>query len=370
MALCYGHFALKSRSGRGFLSRCPAWERGAVVLIALVACGFLAPTALATPSPVATAPLAAPAAFDGQVTAAAPTAAVTPDPSTTAAPAPADIPPADPNADAATNQSASSAATATQQQPVNVVVNIRVNSPGKNGPVTQNNITVAPSTAANNASTTQGGFGGNEGASTAQQANATATATQDAAGNLVINVRIDSPGSNGAIAQTNGVVGSSSGTNTSDTTQKVAAPTPAVLPQAHRAGAASSRRPPRHRPSRHRELSAAAPAPAEGSTPQASTASAKPTSTQRPPAHRHAAAAQEPRGNTHHRLSLSSIAAGAARAVSPLVPQASPVTDSAGPQNVSRAVLLTLLALVAAAATFAVFRRTTVRRQAASWRSR
>jgi len=339
-----------------------------VVLIALVACGFLAPTALATPSPVAAAQLAAPAAFDGQVAAAAPTATTTSEPSTTTATAPADIPPPDPDADATTNQSASSAATATQQQPVNVVVNIRVNSPGKNGPVTQNNITVAPSTAANNASTTQTG-GGNNGASTAQQANSTATATQDGAGNLVITVRIDSPGSNGAIAQTNGVVGSSSGTNTSDTTQQVAAPTPAVLPQAHRAGAARSAKPPRrHLPSRQRRLSAAAPAPAGSTAQAAAPAAPKPAAVRRTPAHRHAAVAREPRNNTHHRVTLRSIAGGAAKVLSPFVPQASPVTDAAGPQDVSHAVLLTLLVLVAAAATFAVFRQATVRRRAASWR--
>lgn len=379
MSICYGHFALKSRFRREFLSRGPAWRRGLAGFSALVACGFLAPTALATPSPVATAPLAAASTFDGQVVAAAPTATTSQPSATTPSPdggatAAADIPPPDPAATATTGQTAGSTATATQQQPVNVVVIVRVNSPGNDGSITQSNIAAAPSTAANNASTSQGGSGG-DAASTAQQATSTATATQDAAGNLVVTVRIDSPGENGAVAQTNGVVGSSSGTNTSDTTQQVAAPTPAVLPQAHRAGAAASPKPARrHRPSGHRQLTGTAAT--ESSTPQAATPGVAPTqaapdhvATRPVPAHRHPAAAPEIRGNAHHRVTLSSIAGGAAKALSPLVPEASPVVAGPnGPQDVSHAVLLTLLMLVVAASAFALVRRAAVRRQAASWR--
>src|SRR5205814_2324406 len=63
--------------------------------------------------------------------------------------APADT--ATSTATSTTGESAGSAATATQQQPINVIVIVRVNSPGNDGPITQNNITVASSTAANNA---------------------------------------------------------------------------------------------------------------------------------------------------------------------------------------------------------------------------
>lgn len=356
-ALCYGHFAVKSRSRREFLPRGSAWQRGAAGLAALVACGFLAPTALAAPPPPAASQLP-----DGGAT----------DPA--AATAPTQAPAADPSDTATTGQTAGSTATATQQQPVNLVVVVRVNSPGNNGPITQSNIVAAPSAAANNATTSQAGNGGNA-ASTAQQANASATATQDAAGNVVITVRIDSPGKNGAVAQTNGVVGSSSGTNTSDTTQQVAAPTTAVLPQAHHVGAVRSRKAPsRHHPSRHRQLTAAVRAPAESSPPPAATAvepapvTPDRTTTAPAPAHRHPAVTRGSHGSSHHRVTLSSIAGGAAKVLKPFIPQKSPVAEAAGPQDVSRAVLLTLLALAGATAAFAVFRRATVRRQAASWR--
>ncbi|HUL97857.1 MAG TPA: hypothetical protein VLU24_00155, partial [Mycobacterium sp.] len=200
---------------------------------------------------------------------------------------------------------------------MNLVVIVRVNSPGNNGAITQNNVAAAPSVAANNAATTQGGGGGGGGkaASTGQQATATATATQDAAGNYVVTVRIDSPGSNGAVTQTNGVVGASTGTNTSKTAQQVAAPKSAVQPQAHHAGAANSR----GSAGRHRQRAALLRA----------TTDVEPIATtphqvaiRHAPAHRHPASAREPRTSTqtHVREALSGIASGAARAFSPLVP--------------------------------------------------
>ena len=267
---------------------------------------------------------------------------------------------------------------------MNVVVIVRVNSPGNDGAVTQNNVTVAPSTAANTASTTQDG--GSNAASTAQQAGATATAAQDSAGNYVITVRIDSPGATGPVAQTNAVEGSSSGTNTSDTTQQVAAPTSAVQPQPQHAGAAASSKPPRHRrppqyrkPPRHRQLGATAPASVESTMPQASAAAveqAPPTSdreaTRPAPAHRRAAARGS--GGPTGQSTLGRIAGGAAQALAPLVPRTSPVADasspSAGTPDVSDAVLLTLLVLAAAGGTFALVRRASVRRQPTSWRPR
>ena len=336
-----------------FLPRRPAWQRGAAGLVALVVCGLLAPTALAGP-PTIPSGGSLPPADSNEIAGATPTQ-----------PTPAEAPNPNPETTATTAQTAGSTATATQQQPVNVVVNVRINSPGTNGPITQNNIVVAPSTSANNASTTQGGGGGGgNGASTTQQANATATATQDAAGNYVITVRIDSPGANGAVAQTNGVVGASSATNSSKTAQQVAAPTSAVQPQAHHAGAAGS--PKAHK--RHRQ-----PAALLRATPDVeltATASHQ-VAVRAAPEHRHPAVAREPSNRTHLRTTLSSIASRAARALSPLVPQTSPVAaDAAGPADVSHAVLLTLLVLIAAASTFGLVRRATARRQAAVFRPR
>jgi hypothetical protein len=254
---------------------------------------------------------------------------------------------------------------------VSVVVIVRVNSPGRNGAVTQNNVTVAPSTAANTASSTQAG--GSNAASTAQQAGATATAAQDSAGNYVITVRIDSPGTNGPVVQTNGVEGSSTATNTSSTTQQVAAPTSAARPHVHHAAAAASRK-----PSRHRQLGATAPASVESTMPQTPTAAVEraattpeSAATRRAPAHPHPALLRS-RGQSHQ-STLGRIAGGAARALAPLVPHTSPVADaspSTGPQDISGPVLFTLLILAAAGGTFALVRRASVRRQPAWWRPR
>jgi hypothetical protein len=368
-AICYGHFALKSRFRCKFLRRGPAWHRAAAGLVALVACGFLAPTALATPAQATATASPAPATTpDG----ADQSAGRGVDVGQPAAAPPTDTAPPVPDATATTGQTASSGATATQQQPVNVVVIVRVNSPGKNGAVTQNNVAVAPATAGNTASSTQAG--GSNAASTAQRAGATATAAQDSAGNYVITVRIDSPGANGPVTQTNGADGSSTATNTSSTTQQAAAPTSAAQPPAHHAATAASRK-----PSRHRQLDATAPASVESATPpQAATAAVEPAATTpdrpatpRTPAHRHPAL-RGSSGQTHQ-STLGRIAGGAAQALAPLVPHTSPVADAsqpAGPQDVSDAVLVTLLILAAAGGTFVLMRRASVRRQPASWRPR
>ena len=383
-----------------------AWHRGAAAFIVLLACGFFAPAALAGPSPqpatalhpvafAADAEMPAPAAAGTRAT--APSAAVTADPeagavATTASPAgpskesqpvlaaqdgqtdsaaPADT--ATPDATSTTGQSAGSTATATQQQPINVVVIVRIDSPGNDGPITQSNISVASSTAANDASTAQGGLA-DAVSSTTQQATPTATATQDSAGNLVITVRLDSPGKNGAVTQTNGVLGGSTATNTSDTAQQVAAPTPAVQPQARRAGAAASPKPPQPR---HRRPAATMRTPTESSGAQAATTDAEPAATtphraapQKPaPSHRHPAVAQNSRGRTNHPSTLSSITKGAVQALSPFVPTTSPAADATRSQDITSPVLLTLLLSAAAAATFALVRRTPARRRAASWRA-
>jgi hypothetical protein len=116
--------------------------------------------------------------------------------------------PAATSQEAATEQTASAAAAATQQQPRNVVISIRINSPGNDGPISQTNVAGSVAGASNDGSTSQGGAaGGQQGsqqqASTDQAATATAAATQGQPQNIVIIIRINSPGDNGPINQTN-----------------------------------------------------------------------------------------------------------------------------------------------------------------------
>jgi hypothetical protein len=255
---------------------------------------------------------------------------------------------------------------------MNVVVIVRINSPGNDGPITQNNITVASSTAANGAATAQGAVA-DVAAATTQQATSTATATQDAAGNLARIVRFGSPGKDGAVAQTNTAVGGSNATNTSDTIQQVAAPKPAVEPQPRRAGAAASPKAPRLQ---QRQPAATVPAPTESSRPPVATTAAEPVATTRhraalrkaAPAHRHQAVAQKSPGGTHPLPTLSSITSGAVQALSTFVPPAPAVAGATESDDLSGPILLTLLlAAAVVAATFAL-RRIPARRRAASWR--
>jgi hypothetical protein len=356
-----------------FLSRRTALRRGAALFIALVACGFLAQTALAAPPPeLQTPPPGTASAEVGDIAGAAnagtasedPTAtattgqsatpAVAPTPAATATPTPS------PDSTAATDQDADSAATAAQQQPSNVVVIIRVNSPGNDGPITQNNVAAGTSNASNGASTTQDGAA--NAATTGQEAGSTATATQDDAGNVVITVRNGSPGKDGSVDQTNGAVSGSNATNTSNTDQQVAAPAPIVPPQTRGKGAAAS---PKQSHRRHPQSTAASSAPA--------VTFVEPTETppERAPAHRHASVARHSVSHEHHASVLSSVRAGAGQLLSPLTADTSPAASATGPGSTSPAVLLTLLALItAAAATFVVRRRLPVRRAASSPRRR
>jgi len=133
----------------------------------------------------------------------------------------------DPGGDqqASTNQGAASSATTTQQQPRNIVISVRIDSPGDDGAITQSNIAGAVAEGSNDSSTVQsGGAGGDaqpggQQAATGQNAGSTATVTQDQAGNLVIAVRINSPGNNGPISQANTAVAISNAANTSATNQ-------------------------------------------------------------------------------------------------------------------------------------------------------
>jgi hypothetical protein len=171
----------------------------------------------------------------------------------TAAAVPPDVAPAAKSPQMAMNdQTAGAATSVTQDQPANVVVSIRIDSPGDNGPVTQTNVAVGAANGTNDASTSQGGgsTGPGQDASTDQQAAANTTVTQDQAGNLVVTVRINSPGDNGPVSQTNAAVGASNAQNRSDTTQggqsKASAPSTASKKAGRASGHSSRRRPHRN----------------------------------------------------------------------------------------------------------------------------
>ena len=140
-------------------------------------------------------------------------------------PAPLAAPvPAATSQQASTNQSAGAAASATQQQPRNVVVSVRINSPGNDGPISQTNVAGSGAGASNQGSTDQGQAPGGQGSSqqeatTNQGATAVATTTQEQPQNIVILIRINSPGDNGSIDQTNLAVSVSTAGNVSVTRQ-------------------------------------------------------------------------------------------------------------------------------------------------------
>jgi hypothetical protein len=113
---------------------------------------------------------------------------------------------------ALTGQSASSTANSTQTNPSNSNISVRIFSPGSNGSVSQSNTSAAGAAAINKAATIQGvaqsqGGSGEQGvgqtAGTGQKADATANSTQDHPKNSNISVRIDSPGSDGDVDQSN-----------------------------------------------------------------------------------------------------------------------------------------------------------------------
>ena len=132
---------------------------------------------------------------------------------------------------ATTDQGALAGANATQQQPSNVVNSTRVDSPGDNGAITQTNTAQGQAAAANGSATTQaggspsspGGGGGDQGsqldAATQQAAAAIASAIQQGAQNIVIQIRINSPGDNGPINQTNTANAGAGAVNASQTSQ-------------------------------------------------------------------------------------------------------------------------------------------------------
>jgi hypothetical protein len=141
-------------------------------------------------------------------------------PAPVGAPAPVDEPvTAGTTQRASTEQAADAAAAATQEQPKNVVISIRINSPGNDGPISQTNVAGSAAGASNDSSTGQESVPGGQQAATNQAATGTATATQEQPENIIIVIRINSPGDNGAIEQTNTTVAVSNAGNVSVTRQ-------------------------------------------------------------------------------------------------------------------------------------------------------
>jgi hypothetical protein len=125
--------------------------------------------------------------------------------------------------DAATAQEAAANGVATQSEPVNIIVSVRIDSPGNDGAISQSNVTVGGVEAGNDSGTTQTGADGQQGigqqAATGQDATATGEGTQSHPTNIVISIRINSPGNDGPVSQTNVVVVGVNADNTSLTTQ-------------------------------------------------------------------------------------------------------------------------------------------------------
>jgi hypothetical protein len=260
------------------------------------------------------------------------------------------------------DQTAEAVASVTQNQPTNMVVTIRIDSPGDNGPISQTNVAAGSANGTNDAATTQGGASGGAGqdASTTQQAGANTTVTQDGAGNYVVSVRINSPGNDGPVTQTNAAAGSSNAQNTSATSQGV------------QTQAAAPRKTPKKAAPASHASKAATVAPASPTTPQAQSpvwhgSTATKTGAARPHHPMHAA-----KGQAAHRGRRAAIAGSSTRRAagdSPLTraigragdllgtvaPRAPVVGAPQRPADVSSPVLSSLLAALAVGAAFVVW---------------
>jgi hypothetical protein len=291
---------------------------------------------------------------------------------------------------AATGQTAGADTSVTQQQPTNIAISIRIDSPGDDGPINQTNVVIGGATGANNTSTTQNGGNGGQDASTGQQAGATTNVSQDAAGNLVVVIRINSPGRNGPVSQTNAAIGNSNASNTSATSQGV--PTGATAPSMPSADPAwsrySRRAPVQHPVHRHPARKAAtAPTPREPGPVATASAASTPVASA-PTSHASNAAAARSAHHPKHALRAPTATRRASsgnnvKAASPLgaaladaghlLGSVAPAAPIGGPQqsaDVSHSVLLSLLAALSLAAAFAAWSRRSVWHRSRRWGKR
>jgi len=129
---------------------------------------------------------------------------------------------------ASTDQSAAAASSATQVQPSNSNISVRVLSPGNDGSVHQSNEASSSADASNTAATTQGssqtGSGSGvqsstQNADTTQHAVGLSSATQVKPENSSLSVRVLSPGNGGSVSQSNEAESSATAKNTAPVTQ-------------------------------------------------------------------------------------------------------------------------------------------------------
>lgn len=127
-----------------------------------------------------------------------------------------------------TSQQAAAASSATQTNPSNTNIAIRVLSPGNDGNVSQTNAAGSSATADNASNTGQGssqtaGGGGvqssTQSATTDQLAGALSTAAQAGASNTNVPIRVLSPGNDGNVSQTNAVGSQAAAGNAATTGQ-------------------------------------------------------------------------------------------------------------------------------------------------------
>jgi hypothetical protein len=124
---------------------------------------------------------------------------------------------------ASTEQGAVGNGVATQTEPTNMVISIRIDSPGNNGPISQSNVTVVGVGANNGSDTSQAAAGdpaADQQASTGQEAAATGDGAQSQPKNIVISVRINSPGNDGPVSQSNLIGVGVGANNAAETSQK------------------------------------------------------------------------------------------------------------------------------------------------------
>jgi hypothetical protein len=136
---------------------------------------------------------------------------------------------------ATTEQGAISAADATDAQPTNIFVSLRENSPGDNGPVTQTSTTAVAGESANDAATAQDDWqdwasgaraerpapqASAQDSATNQAAATSATATRPQPTNVVVSVRVNSPGDDGPVTQSSTVAVAGQSKNTAATAQQ------------------------------------------------------------------------------------------------------------------------------------------------------
>src|ERR671935_1493328 len=136
---------------------------------------------------------------------------------------------------ATTRQAGITNADATDAQPTNIFISLRVDSPGDNGPVTQTSTTAVAGDSANDAATAQDAWqdwdSGDQAAQGQPQASAqdsdtnqAAATTATAAGakptNVVVSVRVNSPGDDGPVTQSSIVAVGAESKNAAATAQK------------------------------------------------------------------------------------------------------------------------------------------------------